>query len=67
MKAKGDNRIRAATLLTTMVDFDNSGDLCLFIDEEHLEKIDKQMQKHGVLEGDDLSTIFSILRANDLI
>jgi polyhydroxyalkanoate synthase len=67
MKAKGDERIKAITYLTTMVDFANSGDLCLFIDEEHLEKIDKQMQKHGVLEGDDMSTIFSILRANDLI
>ncbi len=67
MKAKGDNRIKAVTLLTTMVDFKNAGDLCLFIDEEHLQKIDKQMQKHGVLEGDDMSAIFSILRANDLI
>lgn len=68
LKAKGqENRIKAATLLTTMVDFQNAGDLCLFIDEEHLEKIDKQMQKHGVLEGDDMSAIFSALRANDLI
>lgn len=67
MKAKGDERIKAITYLTTMVDFANSGDLCLFIDEEHLEKIDKQMQKHGVLDGNDMSTIFSILRANDLI
>lgn len=67
MKAKGDERIKAVTYLTTMVDFANSGDLCLFIDEEHLEKIDKQMQKHGVLEGDNMSAIFSILRANDLI
>lgn len=67
MKAKGDNRIKAVTHLTTMVDFKNSGDLCLFIDEEHLEKIDKQMQKHGVLEGDEMATIFSVLRANDLI
>lgn len=68
LKAKGEeSRIKAATLLTTMVDFRNAGDLCLFIDEEHLEKIDKQMQKHGVLEGDDMSTIFSALRANDLI
>ncbi len=67
LKTKGINSIKTATLLTTMIDFKNAGDLCLFIDEEYLTKLDKQMQKQGFLEGGDMAAIFSVLRANDLI
>lgn len=67
MKAKGDNRIKAATLLTTMVDFSYVGDMSSFIDSEQLSMLDRKMQHAGYLDGSEMSNIFSALRANDLI
>lgn len=67
MKAKKDDRIKAATLLTTMVDFHDVGDMSVFIDEEQLDKMDEQMRKYGFLDSHEIAAIFSMLRANDLI
>jgi polyhydroxyalkanoate synthase len=67
MKTKNDNRIKSATLLTTMVDFGNVGDMAVFIDEKQLDNLDKQMKEHGFLGGDEIAAIFSAIRANDLI
>jgi polyhydroxyalkanoate synthase len=67
MNAKNDKRIKAATFLTTMVDFSNVGDMSVFIDEQQLAAIDKQMQEMGFLDGAEISAIFSAMRANDLI
>ena len=41
MKAKGDDRIKAATFFTTLVDFTDPGELGVFIDEEQLAAIEK--------------------------
>jgi len=67
MKSKDDNRIKAATLLTTMVDFGDVGDMSVFIDDEQLDAMDMQMQEVGYMKGQEISAIFNALRANDLI
>ena len=40
MKEKGDDRIKAATFFTTMVDFKDPGELGVFIDEEQLAALE---------------------------
>ena len=67
MAAKRDTRIKSATFFTTMVDFTESGELGVFIDEEQLKALETKMQKRGYLEGREMATTFNMLRANDLI
>src|SRR5260370_17040744 len=67
MTAKGDDRIKSATYLVTMVDFAEAGELSVFIDEEQLVALEERMKTTGYLEGRDMATTFNMLRANDLI
>lgn len=67
MAAKKDTRVKSATFFTTMVDFEEAGELGVFIDEEQLAALEEKMQKRGFLEGQEMATTFNMLRANDLI
>nr|WP_302474119.1 class I poly(R)-hydroxyalkanoic acid synthase [Roseococcus sp. MDT2-1-1] len=67
MTARKDNRIKSATYFVTMTDFEEAGELGVFIDEEQLKSLEDKMQKRGFLEGAEMATTFNMLRANDLI
>ena len=67
MAAKGDNRVKSATFFVTMMDFQEAGELGVFIDEEQLNALEEKMNKRGYLEGSEMATTFNMLRANDLI
>lgn len=67
MAATGDNRIASATLLTTQVDFENAGDLKVFVDEEQIKTVEDKMDVRGYLEGASMAAAFNMLRPNDLI
>ena len=67
MKAKGDDRIKSATFLAVLTDFEEAGELGVFIDEEQLTALEQKMQEQGYLEGAHMATTFNMLRANDLI
>jgi polyhydroxyalkanoate synthase len=67
MAVKGDDRIKSATFFVTMMDFEEAGELGVFIDEEQLKAIEEKMSKRGYLEGSEMATTFNMLRANDLI
>ena len=67
MKRRGDDRIKSATFFVTMLDFEEAGELSVFIDEEQIEALEEKMQKRGYLEGSEMATTFNMLRANDLI
>ncbi|HEY8189084.1 MAG TPA: alpha/beta fold hydrolase, partial [Micavibrio sp.] len=68
LAARGkDHHIASATFLTTLIDFRDSGDIRVFIDDEQLQQLDKDMEEKGVFEGRALKNTFSLLRANDLI
>ncbi|QIT54766.1 class I poly(R)-hydroxyalkanoic acid synthase [Aquisalimonas sp. 2447] len=64
---KGDKRPQSATFFVTLLDFESPGDLELFIDEEQLEVLEKQMNERGVLKGSQMATAMNMLRDNDLI
>ncbi|HXP31474.1 MAG TPA: class I poly(R)-hydroxyalkanoic acid synthase [Stellaceae bacterium] len=67
MAAKKDKRVASATYFASMVDFAESGELSVFIDEEQIAMLEERMKKHGYLDGSDMATTFNMLRANDLI
>ncbi|GGJ22001.1 class I poly(R)-hydroxyalkanoic acid synthase [Neoroseomonas lacus] len=67
MASKRDARVKSATFFTTMVDFEEAGELGVFIDEEQLSSLEEKMNKVGYLEGREMAVTFNMLRANDLI
>jgi polyhydroxyalkanoate synthase len=67
MAAKRDNRIKSATYFVTLTDFEQPGELGVFIDEEQLKGLEDRMSKRGYLDGGEMATTFNMLRANDLI
>ena len=67
MAAKKDDRIKSATFFVTMMDFQEAGELGVFIDEEQLQSLEEKMNMRGYLEGSEMATTFNMLRANDLI
>jgi polyhydroxyalkanoate synthase len=67
MAANDDKRIRSATFFTTMLDFEEAGELSVFIDEAQLDALEQKMEHRGYLDGAEMATTFNMLRANDLI
>jgi polyhydroxyalkanoate synthase subunit PhaC len=67
MAAKGDDRIKTATFFVTMMDFEQAGELSVFIDEEQIRALEDKMDKVGFLDASEMATTFNLLRANDLI
>ncbi len=55
------------TLLTTLLDFTDVGEIRVYIDENFVEKREKQLEKGGLVPGRELASAFSSLRANDLV
>ena len=62
-----DNRIASATFFTTLTDFEESGEVSVFVDEEQLSMLEERMSDSGYFEALDMHRVFNMLRANDLI
>ena len=60
-------RVTSATFLAAQVDFTHAGDLLVFVDEEQVSAIERDMKASGVLEGAKMAMAFNMLRSNDLI
>jgi polyhydroxyalkanoate synthase len=60
-------RVTSATLLAAQVDFSHAGDLLVFVDEDQISALERDMQACGVLEGSKMAMAFNMLRSNDLI
>ncbi len=67
LEEKRDARIASATFFASMIDFEEAGELEVFIDEKQVAALEKRMQERGYLEGSEMATTFNMLRANDLI
>ncbi len=63
----GDDRIGTLTLLNTMLDYTQPGQLGAFTDQATVDRLEKKMRKKGTLEGESMAGTFDVLRANDLI
>ncbi|MCF8462982.1 MAG: alpha/beta fold hydrolase [Rickettsiaceae bacterium] len=67
LNAIGNKVITSASFLTTLLDFENSGELGLFANEDMVKRIEQEMADVGYLDGRYLSLLFSMLKANELI
>ncbi|MDQ2757692.1 MAG: alpha/beta fold hydrolase [Actinomycetota bacterium] len=60
-------RVGAITLLNTLLDYRDPGALGVFTDERSVARLEKQMARTGILEGDKMAGTFDVLRPNELI
>jgi polyhydroxyalkanoate synthase len=67
LAAKGDDRVRSATLLNTLLDFSEPGILGCFTDSDSIAALEQKMAKRGYLEATSMSRTFDLIRANDLV
>ena len=67
MHKTADRSVRAATLLTTLTDFSNTGELSVFLEEDFVSGIEKEVEEKGILPAIFMSRTFSFMRATDLV
>ncbi len=68
MAAKGDDSINSVSFVVTLFDFDDTlTDMTVFLDEPAMKYVEQQMKQSGILDSRSMSSMFMMLRANDLI
>ena len=67
LAGKGEELVESVTYLATMLDFSETGQIGLFVDEASLAAREAAIGHGGIFPGSDLAFMFSSLRANDLV
>ena len=67
MAARGQDKVSSMTLLTTLLDFSDTGELGLMVSEPMVAAREATIGQGGLLKGSELAQVFAALRANDLI
>jgi polyhydroxyalkanoate synthase len=63
----GDKTVKSATFFTTLTDFSDPGEVGVFLSDDFVDGIERQVASEGVLDKTFMSRTFSFLRSNDLI
>lgn len=67
MARDGDERLHSLTLLATEVDYRETGEIKVFVDESQLAWLEAGMWRQGYLTGAQMGGSFQMLNARDLI
>jgi poly[(R)-3-hydroxyalkanoate] polymerase subunit PhaC len=67
LAARGQRKVSSMTLLTTMLDFQDTGEIGLLVDEGMVASREAAIGRGGLMQGRELAQVFASLRANDLI
>jgi polyhydroxyalkanoate synthase subunit PhaC len=59
--------VASVTFLASMHDFEDTGEIGLFVDEANVAAREATIGRGGILSGAELAFVFSSLRANDLV
>ncbi|MGE4611767.1 MAG: class I poly(R)-hydroxyalkanoic acid synthase [Paracoccaceae bacterium] len=62
----GDKRIASATFFTALIDFEDAGELQVFVDDKTIAMVNEQMEQ-GYLPAQTMASAFNMLRSSDLI
>jgi polyhydroxyalkanoate synthase len=67
LAGRGERPAASLTLLTTLLDYADTGVLDVFVDETQVALREQKLAGGGLMPGRDLTTTFSALRPNDLV
>jgi hypothetical protein len=67
LAARSDESVASLTLLTTMLDFREPGDLGVFVHDESVRQREQTIGKGGIYGGSELGFVFQTLRSKELI
>ncbi len=67
MARDNDDRMQSLTLIAAQTDFEDAGELRLFIDDSQLALLEDMMWEQGALEANQMAGTFDLMRSNDLI
>ncbi len=65
--AVGDKRVSAFTMLNTLLDYSQVGELGLLTDPATLDLVEFRMRQQGFLSGKEMAGSFDMIRAKDLV
>jgi len=67
LNKRGDKSVKSATFFTTLTDFSDRGEVGVFLDDDFVSGIEKEVDREGYLDSFYMSRTFSFLRSNDLV
>ena len=67
MAKRGDRAVGSATFFTTLTDFADPGEIGVFLNDDFVDGIEREVAKKGYLDKFFMGRTFSFLRSNDLI
>ncbi len=67
MKKRNDRSINSATFFTALTDFEDQGEIGVFLSDDFVDGIEREVMEKGILNSFFMSRTFSFLRSNDLI
>lgn len=67
LNKRGDDRVNSATFFTTLTDFSEQGEFVNFLQNDFVDGIAEEVERHGLMRAPLMSRTMSFLRANDLV
>jgi polyhydroxyalkanoate synthase subunit PhaC len=67
LKSQKRDIIQRVTYFTALTDFEDVGEIKVFVTEDQIREREREMQMGGIMAGNKMSNAFAFLRANDLV
>ena len=67
MKKRKLKGVKSATFFTTLTDFSDQGEVGVFLNDDFVDGIEREVKEKGILQSFFMSRTFSYLRSNDLV